>query len=81
VVDREQLDRGYAEVDQMREGAVVAQTGVGPLQRLGHRGMGRGEALDMDLVDHRVGVAVARPGTIGPVEGRVHHQAARDVTG
>ena len=41
--------------------------------------MAHGEALDVDLVDHRVRVPVPGPVAVLPVEGRVHDQAPRHV--
>ena len=81
LVHGQQLDRGHPQVDQVGDGGLVGQARVGAPQlgrepRVGHR-----EALDVDLVDDRVGVGVVRAGAVGPREGRVDHEAAGHVAG
>ena len=61
-MDREQLDRGYAQVDQVSDRGLVAEPGVGPPQLGGNTRVGHGEALHMHLVDDRVGIAVVAVG-------------------
>ena len=75
LVHRQQFDGGDAQAEQVRDGGFVAQAGVGPAQRRGNAGMAHGEALDMDLVDDRVRVAVPGAVVILPAECRVHDQA------
>ena len=59
LVHREQLDRGDAEVDEVGDGRLVAEPGVGAAQLRRDVRVRRREALDVDLVDDRVGVAGA----------------------
>ena len=81
LVHRQQLDGGDAEVLQVRDRGLVTEPGVGTAQLRRYIGMAHGEALDVDLVDHRVRVAVPGPAAVLPVEGRVHDQAPRHVPG
>ena len=52
-VHGEQLDRGDAQVLQIRHGSRVSQSRVGTTQLRGHAGHVLREALDVDLVDDR----------------------------
>ena len=81
LVHREQLDRGHPEIEQVGDRRLVAEPGVGAAQLGRDVRVGRGEPLDVDLVDDRVRVPAERQGLGGPVVGRVHHQAARHVRG
>ena len=81
LVHGQQLDGGDAEVTQVRDGGFVAQAGVGPAQRRGNVRMAHGEALDVDLVQDRVRVAVPGPLIVLPAERRVHDQAPGHVPG
>ena len=81
LVHREEFDRRDPEVDQVGQRGGVAQPGVGAAQRGRDTGVGHGEALDMQLVDDGVGVAVARALVCTPLVGRVDDQAARHVAG
>ena len=81
LVDREQFDGGDAEVKQVRDGGLVAQAGVGPAQRRGDVRVAHGEALDVDLVQDRVRVAVPGPLVVLPAERRVDDQAPGHVPG
>jgi hypothetical protein len=77
-VHRQQFDGGHAEVDEMRDGRFVAQSGEGPAQLSRNPGVAHGEALDVYLVDDRVCVGVTPVGPVQPrdwLTGR--HQAAR----
>ena len=81
LVHGQQFDGGDAEVNQVRDGGVVAQPGVGAAQRPGDVRVAHGEALDVDLVQH--GVRVPVPGALAvlPAECRVHDQAPGHVAG
>ena len=65
----------------MRDGGLVAQPGVGPAQRRGDVRVAHGEALDVDLVHHRVRVPVPGAFAVLPAESRVHDQAPGHVPG
>ena len=54
VVDRLQLDGGDAEAQQVVDRCRMGQAGIGASQRLRHRRVGGGEALDVQLVDDRL---------------------------
>ena len=81
LVHRQQLDRGHPEAHQVGDRGVVAQPRVGAAQLPGHSGVGHREPLDVHLIDHCVGVAVARPRGLGHVDAGVDHQAPGDVRG
>ena len=81
LVHREQFDGGDTQMEQVGDGRLVAEPGVGAAQLRRDVRVGRGEPLDVDLVDDRVGVPAGRDGLGGPLVGRVHHQAARHVGG
>ena len=75
---RQQLDRGHAQLVQVRDALDEAaeRAGVGHL-----RGGMDGEAAHVGLVDDRPRKRMARRPVVTPVEGFVHHQAARAVRG
>ena len=54
LVHGQQLDGGDAQVEQVRDGGLVGQAGVGPAQLRGNVRVAHGEALDVDLVEDRV---------------------------
>src|SRR5690606_9440480 len=56
-------------------------TGVGAAQLGRHLRVGAGQALDVGLVDHGVGVPAAGPGVVAPVEGGVGDHAQHGVPG
>ena len=60
-VHGEQLDAGHAEPGQVGDRRRVSQPGVGAAQVLGDSGQAAGQALDVRLVDHRVGPVDAGP--------------------
>jgi hypothetical protein len=70
LVHGQQLDGGDAQVKQVPDGGLVAQAGVGPAQRRGNVRVAHGEALDADLVQDRVRVAVPGAFVILPAECR-----------
>ena len=78
-MDRQQLDRGHAEVAQVVGDRRRRQAGVRPAQVLGHPVVQGGHALDVHLVDHGVAPAAAHRGVAAPVEGVVDDDAAGDV--
>ena len=55
---RQQFDGGHAEVEEVGDGRFVTEAGVSPAQLGRHLGVAHGEALDVHLVDNRVGVRV-----------------------
>ena len=55
LLHRQQLDARDAECQEVLDGSGVPEPGVRAAQVLGHAGVGGGEALDVRLVDHRVG--------------------------
>ena len=65
--------------EQMADGRLVAESGVGSAQLFGHPGVTHGEALDVYLVDDRVRIRAPGPGAVAPAERIVDHQAARHV--
>ena len=81
LVHRQQFDGGDAQVAQVRDGGLVAQAGVGPAQLRRDVRVAHGEALDVDLVEDRVRVAVPGPLIVVPAECRVHDQAPGHVPG
>ena len=79
LVHRQQLDGGDTQADQVLDGGRVGQPGVGAAQLLRHARVLRGEALDVQLVDHAVSqVGAGRP-VVAPVVRVVHDHRARDV--
>ena len=81
VMHREQLDRGDAELLEVRDRVVGGEAGVGPAQVLAHAGALHREALDVGLVDHRLVPRGAQPAVALPVEARVDDDALRDRVG
>ena len=71
IVHGQELDRGDAELAQVFESGRRGQARVGAAEGTGHVGMAGGEALDVELVDHRL--VPWRPGTpvVAPAEGRI----------
>ena len=78
VVDRQQLDRGHAEVLQVADRGVGRQPRVGAAQVLAHVRVLHREALDVRLVDDAVGQRRVRRAVVLPVEARVDDDALRD---
>jgi len=82
VVHRKQLDGRHTQVEQVGDRRLVGQPGVRAATFGRDLGVCRGEALDVDLVDDRVGVAAAGTRLLGgPPVVVTGHQAARDVAG
>ncbi len=81
LVHRHELDRGDAELLQVRDHRRVRHTGVGSALLLGNVRVQLGEALDVRLVDDRLVVRRARHAVAVPVEERVHHHAQHHVRG
>ena len=81
LVHRQKLDGRDTEVGQIGPNGVVCQPRVGSTQFLGDARVPHGEALDVDLVDHRVREVPPERGVRAPVEGRVRDQAERHVPG
>src|SRR4051794_29524331 len=75
-VHREQLDRGDAEGLQVLDDRLARKAEVGAAQLLRHLGMELREALDVQLVDHRVVPRRARRPVVAPAEGAVDDLAA-----
>ena len=65
-----QLDGGDAEVEQVLDGGLRSQAGVGAAQLFGHAGHSLGEALDVQLVDQRLVPGRVRRPIVAPGEGR-----------
>ena len=68
LVDGHQLDRGDTEIDQMLDRGRVGQARVGAPELVGHVRMQLREALDVGLVDDRVGERRQGMGVVAPVE-------------
>src|SRR5690606_8248786 len=81
LVHGHQLHRGDTEGGQMLHHGGVGEPGVGAAQFGGHLGVGAGEALDMGLVDHGVGVRAAGVPVVAPVEGGIGDHAQHGVAG
>ena len=79
VVHGQQLDGGHAERGEVGQGGIMGQPGIAAANRLGHVWVGRREALDMHLVQHRVLVGVARTAPLAPGEDGIDDKAARNV--
>ncbi len=77
LVHRQQLHGRHAQPLQVLDGRIRCQPAVPAAQLVGHVGMLLGEALDVDLVDDRSLPGGARLPVLTPVEGAVHHHAAR----
>ena len=76
-MDRQELDRGDAELDEMLDHGRVAEGVIGAADRLRHSRMELGQALHMGLVDDGVGQRAARRAVVAPVMGRVLDDAFR----
>ena len=76
-MDRQQLDGRDAQVGQVLDGRLRGQPGVAAAQVLGHVRVELGEALDVQLVDHRLVPGGARRPVVAPGEGRVDHRRQR----
>src|SRR4051794_24309297 len=70
-MDRQELDGGDAEVEQVADGRLGSQSGVGAAERLGDLGMPLRETLDVDLVDEGLVPRGMRRAIVAPGEGRV----------
>jgi hypothetical protein len=81
LVYRQQLDRGHPQRDQVIEHCRVPQAGERPAGFRGHVRMQLGEALDVQLIEDRVGQCAVRAAIVAPVERRPVHDGARDVRG
>ena len=81
LVHRHQLDRGDAELLQVRGDRRVREPGVRPALLLRHVGVQLGEALDVRLVDEGLVVGDGEAAVALPVEERVDDHAVRHVRG
>ena len=79
LVHRQQLQRGHAQAGQVGDGDLVRQAGVRAALVWGNARVAHGEALDVNLVDHRVRVRVRGAVGVPPPEPGVHHHAAGHV--
>ena len=70
LVHRHQLDRGDAEILEVRDRGRVGDAGVRAADLLGYVGMGHRQTLDVRLVDHRLVVLVLGVPVAAPVEER-----------
>ncbi|BEP12384.1 hypothetical protein acdb102_06950 [Acidothermaceae bacterium B102] len=68
---RQQLDRGDPEAGEVPERRRVGEAGVGAAELGRHVGVGSRQALDVDLIDDRVGVREVQRLVVAPVEGGV----------
>ena len=76
-VHRHQLDRGDAEPPQVVDHRRGGEAGIGAAQPRRHVGMAHGEAVHVQLVDHRLVPGHARRPVVAPGEGRVDDAALR----
>ena len=76
LVDRQQLDRGHAEVLQVRDRRRVGEPRVGAAQLVGQLGRELGESLDVRFVDDALIVRDARLAYAAPVERVPEHAGA-----
>ena len=74
-MDGHQLDGRDAEPFQVLNHGLGCQTAIGAAQLFGNVGMTFGEALDVELVDHRVAERNAEVAILFPVEVGIHHHA------
>jgi hypothetical protein len=81
VVDREELDRGDAELLEYASAGSEARPGVRAAQVLAHVGVELREALHVRLVDHRLVPRRVGRRVVLPVEVRVDDDALRDRVG
>ena len=75
LVHGQELDGRDAQVDEVGDGRLVRQPRVRALERGRHARVAHREALDVHLVDDRVGVAVGAVAGVGPGERPVDDQA------
>jgi hypothetical protein len=68
----QQFDGGDAQVEQVPDGGLVPQPGVGAAQFFWYAGVAHGEAFYVDLVYDRVRVPAPLPVTVMPVESGLH---------
>ena len=78
VVNRQQLDRGDAEVAEVRDRRLGREAGVRAAQVLAHARVLLRESLHVHLVDDRVVPRRRRRPVVLPVEARVDDDALRD---
>ncbi len=81
LVDRQQLDRGHAEVAQVVDDRRGREPGVRSAQLLGHPVVQLGHALDVQLVDDGVAPPASRGAVVAPVEPVVDDHAERHLAG
>jgi len=81
MVNRLQLHGGDAEPREVVDGRRSGEARVGAPELRRHGGVALREALDVSLVDDRVGVGDCRRGVGGPIEVARHHQTAWHVGG
>ena len=74
-MDRHQLDRGRAQLDEMLDRGGVSEAGVRPLNVGRHVRMPLGEALDVGLIDDRTVQRSARGTVIAPIERGVDYDS------
>ena len=79
LVDGEQLDGGHTEPFEVLDRGRVREAGVCAPQLLGYVGVELGEALDVDLVEDRIGHRERRRSVLAPVELAGDHHRARNV--
>ena len=79
LVHRQELDRGDAEALQVSQRGGMREAGVGAAKFAGHAGVQLGEALDVDLVEDRVGHLPSGRRVAVPVEVRGDDDGARHV--
>ena len=79
LVHGQQLDGRDAEREQVVDDGGVGEAGVRAALVLGHFGVTGGEALDVDLVDHRIVQRDGQRAIVAPVEVRAVHDRARHV--
>jgi hypothetical protein len=78
-VHRHELDRGHAEAQQVIDRLRMREPGVRAAQIRRDARVARGEAFDVELVDHRLVERALDAGLARPVEEGIDHDAARDV--
>jgi hypothetical protein len=78
VVHWQQLDRSDAEVDEVVQGGLVREPGIGAAELVRHTGVGRGEPTHVHLVEDRVGERMPGARCRRPGRGSCN-QAARHV--
>ena len=76
LVDREELDRGDAEVGQVAGDGRMGQTGVRAADLLGNVGVALREALHVGLVDHRLFERDTEAHVAFPIEGSLGDHAS-----